>query len=109
MSFEQKTKPELVKEARELSQQLKEANARIKELETQVKTDKADEVPMVLGAVSLYRNKDKELVLATLKFNPETGDAKVDSLQPYKSSVEHKACFEAEKLLQGTFFFQREE
>lgn len=109
MSFEQMKKDELVREARELSQQLKEATTRIKELESQVKTDKANETPMELGAVSLYRNKKKELVLVELKFNPDTGEAKVESSTPYNPSVEHKACFEAEKMLQGKFFFQREE
>lgn len=109
MSLDTMDKKELLKSARSLDQQLKLANERIAELEATVTVaqQSQDEVVLPLSGVGRYLNKDGKPTVVTLKFNPATMQASVESVEVYRE--DHRAAYQAAKMLEETFRSQKEE
>lgn len=109
MTIEAMNKPDLVKEVRRLTQDLKISNARVKALEESVVSDtsvKAQEqavksseleaLPFV--AVSIVKGKEGKFKLVQVRFNLD-GEAIVDQRKEKLITENYQASFAAAKLI----------
>ncbi len=109
MTIEAMNKPELVKEVRRLTQDLKISNARVKVLEEEVnsinksesteqsvKTEELKALPFV--AVSIVKAKEGGFKLVQVRFNLN-GEAIVDKKKEKNIVENYQASFAAAKLI----------